>query len=107
MPGHTKPLSDGARRALFLALALSITIFFAASYLVRPMAVSCTAWWPPPSAMRILPAGESHSLLRSALASCSWLGFLPPLAAIAFSTASFSPSSDCTMRYGACTGYTL
>ena len=29
MPGHTKPLSDGARRALFLALALSITIFFA------------------------------------------------------------------------------
>jgi hypothetical protein len=62
------------------------------------MAVSCTACWPLPSAMRIVPPGDSQVELRSASAICSVPGFLPPLAAIAFSTASLSPISACVTR---------
>src|SRR4029079_6010912 len=40
-------------------MSTSVTIFFAASYLVRPMAVSCVAWCPLPRFMRIVPAGDS------------------------------------------------
>src|SRR5579883_1184863 len=50
------------------------------------------------------PEGASHSIPTMAAAISSLVGFFPPLAAIAFSTAVLRPSRPCTARYCGCTG---
>src|SRR5882672_768525 len=79
-------------------MSVASTRLLAASYLVRPIAVSWIACWPLPSAILTGPPGESQFEPRSASAICSDVGFLPLLAAIAFSTASLTPSSACVTR---------
>ena len=48
--------------------------------------------------MRILPPGDIHSLPLSEAANTSVDGFLPLLAAMAFSAANFKPMRACAMR---------